>query len=69
MLEQILQKKGLQITAKNLISNALRPDVVLACYSIIIYRSNAIKVRHDNISVTKKGDPLNESLFNIKLAI
>lgn len=70
MFERVLQKKGAQNNAKNLVSNALRPEIIIAFYSIIIMRSSTIRIRHENVSaIATKADQFNDSAFNTKLAV
>jgi len=45
MIEQALQKKGVSSNDQNDGKSGLRPHVIVACYSVLIMRWSAIKVK------------------------
>lgn len=50
--------------------NQLRPQVVLAFYSVVIMRTNSVTMRHSTIaSIATKSDQIDNPIYNSKLAI
>lgn len=57
MFEQVLTKKGVHTKGMSEGRNLLRPQLVVAFYSIIIMRANMVCIRQSTIaSVATKAD-------------
>jgi hypothetical protein len=70
MFEQVLSKKGLHLKGHTEGKNLLRPQLVVAFYSVIIMRSNIVNVRQDAIvGVATKIDQNADLVYNSKVAI
>lgn len=70
MFEQIITKKGIHLKGHSEGKNLLRPQLVVAFYSVIIMRSNMVNVRQEVISsVATKADQFVDSIYNAKVAI
>lgn len=70
MFERVLMRKEAKKESRSEAGKSVRPQVILACYSVAIMRSSTIKVRHENSStVANRAEKKEESLFDSKLAI
>jgi hypothetical protein len=70
MFEQVLSKKGVHLRGASEGKQLLRPQVVVAFYSIIIMRSNMVSIRQSTISsIATKADQFEEAIYNPKTAI
>jgi hypothetical protein len=63
-------RKEAKKESKSEAGKSVRPQVILACYSVAIMRSSTIKVKYENSStVANRGEKKEECLFDSKLAI